>query len=338
MEIVNSLISVIVPVYKVEEYLDECVQSLVDQSYTNLEIILVDDGSPDKCPQMCDAWAEKDSRIRVEHKKNGGLSSARNAGLDVAKGEYVSFVDSDDFFDKDMYKKLYEGITSSPNIGISAIKFLKYEEGVSSIFNPKWDTSGDVLVKAEDFGIKTLTQEVCHAATNKLYKKNLLENVRFREGKINEDVLFMHDISSIVLKNKCDMLDLSYYAYYYRMRPGSIGHSATPLYISVIDNMNTIMNEAADSEYKVVATKMYRRSIYEFCATLLSDRSENGKKLRSQYLKKYRDMLFSFNFSDITMGNDNSIRYKLSFFMIKYMPFVYSLYVVFRNSLASAKQ
>ena len=92
-----DLISVIVPVYQVEEYLDRCVQSIVDQTYTNLEIILVDDGSPDRCPQMCDEWAKRDSRIRVIHKENGGLSDARNAGMQAASGTYIAFVDSDDW-------------------------------------------------------------------------------------------------------------------------------------------------------------------------------------------------------------------------------------------------
>ena len=88
----NSLITVIVPVYKVENYLDECITSIINQTYNNLEIILVDDGSPDKCPEMCDRWAEIDSRIRVIHKENGGLSSARNVGIDSATGEFVFFL------------------------------------------------------------------------------------------------------------------------------------------------------------------------------------------------------------------------------------------------------
>ena len=95
----NPLISVIVPIYNVEKYLARCVDSIVNQTYKNLEIILVDDGSPDSCPDICDVWKEKDDRIKVIHKKNGGLSDARNAGLDIAQGEYVAFVDSDDFID-----------------------------------------------------------------------------------------------------------------------------------------------------------------------------------------------------------------------------------------------
>lgn len=91
------LISVIVPIYKVEAYLDRCVQSIVDQTYANLEILLVDDGSPDRCPEICDAWSQRDPRIRVIHKKNGGLSDARNVGIDAAKGDWLAFVDSDDY-------------------------------------------------------------------------------------------------------------------------------------------------------------------------------------------------------------------------------------------------
>ena len=98
----EELISVIIPVYKVEEYLDECVLSVIRQTYANLEIILVDDGSPDNCPRMCDEWATKDSRIKVIHKENGGLSDARNAGLDAAEGQYIAFIDSDDYIKPDM--------------------------------------------------------------------------------------------------------------------------------------------------------------------------------------------------------------------------------------------
>ena len=99
-----SKISVIIPVYKVEKYLDKCIQSVVNQTFTDLEIILIDDGSPDRCPEICEQWAKKDSRIVVIHKKNGGLSDARNAGLNIATGEFISFVDSDDWIAKNMYE------------------------------------------------------------------------------------------------------------------------------------------------------------------------------------------------------------------------------------------
>ena len=104
----SPLISIIVPVYKVEQYLDYCVDSIVKQTYEKLEIILIDDGSPDNSPEICDRWSERDPRIKVIHKKNGGASEARNIGLDIAAGEYIGFVDSDDYIDKDMYRRMIE--------------------------------------------------------------------------------------------------------------------------------------------------------------------------------------------------------------------------------------
>ena len=103
-----ALVSVIIPVYKVEKYLDRCVESIVNQTYKNLEIILVDDGSPDNCPRICDAWAEKDDRIKVIHKENAGMGMARNSGLETATGEYLMFVDSDDYLSENAVEVLYE--------------------------------------------------------------------------------------------------------------------------------------------------------------------------------------------------------------------------------------
>ena len=101
-------VSIILPIYNVEKYLDRCVDSLLNQTLKDIEIIMVDDGSPDNCPQMCDEYAKKDRRVKVVHKKNGGLGFARNSGLDIANGEYVAFVDSDDYVGLDMYKTLYD--------------------------------------------------------------------------------------------------------------------------------------------------------------------------------------------------------------------------------------
>ena len=118
----EALVSIIVPVYNVEQYLDRCLRSLINQSYKNIEIILVDDGSPDKCPQMCEDWAQKDYRIKVIHKKNGGLSDARNKGIEVARGEYICFVDSDDYIDERYVETLYDLICNN-HTEISAISF-----------------------------------------------------------------------------------------------------------------------------------------------------------------------------------------------------------------------
>ena len=104
----EPLISVIIPVYKVEKYLNKCVDSVLNQTYKNLEIILVDDGSPDKCPEICDEYAKKDDRIKIIHKQNGGLSDARNVGIEKSTGEYITFIDSDDYVDSNYIEQLYK--------------------------------------------------------------------------------------------------------------------------------------------------------------------------------------------------------------------------------------
>lgn len=122
------LVSIIIPVYNVEMYLERCITSIIDQTYTNIEIILVDDGSPDKCPQMCDEWARKDNRIRVIHKENGGLSNARNAGLEAAKGEYIWFVDSDDWLLPNALNDVLSAINIHPEIDVFSSYMRRYHE------------------------------------------------------------------------------------------------------------------------------------------------------------------------------------------------------------------
>lgn len=319
----KPLISVIVPVYKVEDYLDECLQSLIAQTYTNLEIILIDDGSPDNCPQMCDDWVQRDSRIRVIHKINGGLSSARNVGLDAATGDYIGFVDSDDFFDVKMYEKLYEGITRSANVGISAIKFYRYENDVVSIFNKAWDTKEDVYIKAEDFGGLTIRQKICHASTNKLYRNDLLANVRFREGCLNEDTLFAFDISKEVERLNVGMWDLNYYAYYYRMRQGSICHSNIPLDIAYLDNLQTIVEESDGVEFHHIAYRMLLRSFYFFCCKLLVYKTPEEKELYKMYFGLYWQKIRDVSYEDIKDLELDTPYIKYGFWLVKYCPSIY---------------
>jgi len=314
----NGLISVIVPVFKVEKYLNECVQSLIDQTYSDLEIILVDDGSPDDCPLMCDSWAQKDSRIRVIHKTNGGLSSARNKGLEAATGDYISFVDSDDYFDKRMYEKLYEGITRSPSIGISAIKFYKLEDDKVSIYNPNWDTKKDVLIKAEEFGILAMKQVICHAATNKLYRRDLLANVRFREGRLNEDTLFAFDLSKEVVKMNVDMWDLDFYAYYYRMRQDSICHAEIPIEIPYMENLQIMFHESDNKMEKSAILRVYYSTVFMFCRKMLTE-NPTRDTIKNVFFKKYRIILQEIRYVDVVDGY-GSINDFISYHLLKYSP------------------
>lgn len=182
----EPLISIIVPIYKVEAYLERCVESLRAQTYVNLEIILVDDGSPDKCPDICDAYAGKDERIRVIHQKNAGLSGARNAGIDLAEGEYLAFVDSDDYVAPDFIRSLYE-ILKETGCAIGQCRFayvqgepLKSEPG-SSFRIYRGESLMEQLYGPEEEATFFVV------AWNKLYRRELFEQIRYPLGRIHED-------------------------------------------------------------------------------------------------------------------------------------------------------
>lgn len=190
----QPLISVIVPVYKVEKYLNRCVDSIIRQTYKNIEIILVDDGSPDACPALCDALADKDDRVRVIHKTNGGLSSARNAGLDVAKGEYIGFVDSDDAIAPDMYEHLYK-ILIDFDADVSICEYANWDGGGFPVIS---EESKKVFVYQRDemlrYYLRADQPNSCFEVWDRLYSKKLLQHIRFTERIINEDVDFSYKV------------------------------------------------------------------------------------------------------------------------------------------------
>lgn len=217
------LISIIVPIYKVEKYLEKCVESLINQNYTNLEIILVDDGSPDLCPQMCDEFQMKYNNVIVVHKENGGLSSARNAGVAIANGQYIGFVDSDDFVEKNMYGELYVQMKKhDADIGICGINIINkcVNKNIKcNMIEPGVYNSDEIALKI----IKGIWEYV--PVWNKLYKKDIIKKHLFPEGRIHEDEYTVHRFLSecenvVVLNNKY---------YNYIVRDGSIVHSGMTL-------------------------------------------------------------------------------------------------------------
>lgn len=178
-----KLISVIVPIYKVEAYLRRGIDSILAQDYPNMEVILVDDGSPDNCGKICDEYAKKDTRIRVIHKTNGGVSSARNAGLDVAKGEYISFIDSDDSILPYMYSTMIKVIENNNlDIVTCGVQRIKLGEKIK-------ETYGDGSVRIVD-GREALIDCLANdgaAVWNKVYAKKAIGDVRFPVGRVFED-------------------------------------------------------------------------------------------------------------------------------------------------------
>lgn len=227
----EPLISVIVPVYKAEAYLKKCVDSIINQTYKNLEIILIDDGSPDSCPQMCDDFAKLDERIVVIHKENGGLSSARNAGIDVARGDYIGFIDSDDYIRPEMYERLYTSLinTCADLCICSCQRVNEFGENISNN-SPIKD---EVLTREQCFSKIFLSNGWYYVtAPMKLYKRELFAGLRFKNGKLHEDEFFIHH-----LIGKCDIIaTISDELYMYLQRDGSIMHTLSPKnYLCIID-------------------------------------------------------------------------------------------------------
>lgn len=186
----NLLITVIVPIYKVEPYIKKCLDSIINQTYQKLEIILVDDGSPDNCGMICDEYAKRDNRIIVIHKENGGLSSARNAALDIAKGEYVMFVDSDDWV-KPEFCAVALRMALQENVQIVSFGYMNIfiNKGHVIVRRQKCSTSNPRIISASE-GVRhliTYDDRINNYVWNKIYKRSLWEDVRFPEGRLFED-------------------------------------------------------------------------------------------------------------------------------------------------------
>ena len=212
----DDLISVIVPVYKVEAYLNHCVESIVNQTYINLEIILVDDGSPDRCPKMCDAWAERDKRIRVIHKENGGLSDARNAGIQIASGKYMGFVDADDWIAAEMYERLLNVLRKDDSDIAACSVVMVWEDG-------DWEkllTVKETALLDSDQAEKALMEETLlkNPVWYKLYKTASVRDIPFEKGKQHEDVYWSYQ--AVGKAQKVSIID--YVGYFYRQRTSSI--------------------------------------------------------------------------------------------------------------------
>jgi glycosyltransferase involved in cell wall biosynthesis len=203
----NKTVSVIVPIYKVEDYLAKCIESILQQTYHDIEIILVDDGSPDNCGAICDNYAKTDSRIKVIHQKNGGLSCARNAGLDIATGDYIGFVDSDDWIDPDMFERLMQVIIENNADIVSC--------GLKHIFNDRIiaQQTDKIINYNNEEAIKDLLEQhfLRFEVWNKLYRKDIISELRFKPGQIHEDVYFTSNV--FIKSSKIIYLDRPMYNY-----------------------------------------------------------------------------------------------------------------------------
>ena len=315
----NDLISVIIPVYKVEQYLPKCIDSILVQTYTNLEILLVDDGSPDRCGQICDEYAAKDDRIHVIHKQNGGLSDARNAALDICTGEYISFIDSDDYVSEDFIESLYHA-TQVHQTKLAICGVIRFDEYGNTSVSYEPSKTEKCVAGAEMF--ETIWQP---SACNKLYHKSLFEAIRYPYGKLYEDLFVYHDIlaqidrASLTGKN----------SYFYYIRQDSIMNKQ-------FDLRNTDLIEALDLRicklralnYADLANRqlcfLFNETVKAFCELKEHD---SVAKDRLKYVKGISDR----HFAEILSFKGFTWPQKAKAALFHFSPHIYTLF--FRSGL-----
>lgn len=212
----KPLISIIIPIFKVEKYLDRCIDSIVNQRYSNTEIILVDDGSPDDCARKCDEWAEKDNRITVIHKQNGGLSDARNYGIKIAHGEYFSFIDSDDYVVDEFLEILYSASQEHHSDIVECSYVNIYEDGTHDSYN---DNSDAMNYSASAGLLALISENPFHQHVwDKLYKRDVVQNIFFEFGKQHEDEFWTYQVFGRAKR----ITKINHTMYFYFQRESSI--------------------------------------------------------------------------------------------------------------------
>lgn len=318
----NKKISIIIPIYKVEQYLYRCIESVVNQTYQNLEIILVDDGSPDNCPKMCDDWAEKDKRIKVIHKENGGVSSARNLGLEKATGDYIAFVDSDDILDKEMIQKLYSSVVEN-NSDLSMCKYsLIYEKDNRIIIVDEFNLIKaekekifEYLFKSERKNKKGIirTPSIMGSVCRILYKKTILKGLKFEKLKICEDLNFLIDL----LKLNPKISIVNEYLYYYFQRETSSSH-VDPV------EMNKRKLEAVKVLYSKIAdllpSNLLKANKYHFYTSTICTYMRHGlkKELKKLIQTKFMKDLGAKENYKCAMKAKRSLKYKIAYWMARH--------------------
>ena len=300
-------ISVICIIYNVEKYLERCIESLVNQTYKNLEIILVDDDSPDNCPKICDEWAKKDNRIKVIHKKNGGVSDARNKGMEIATGEYIAFVDADDFLSKDMYKVLVD-ILEEKNADFSTCKDSRFYDGEEPIFTIEdqvyvFENSNDVLKN-----LLSKDNIILNNVWNKLYKKELFDGIEFPYGESAQDISTIYKV--ILRAQRVASTKSKLYAYLQRKE--SVMHSCTPKF--VLNHINAIhrrYDDLKDNEELVKNLNVTMAKDLYYCfvqATMVRDENFYNSQLLLNEYKLLRKLVNFKNFKDYLAGVSNKVK------------------------------
>lgn len=281
----NRLVSVIVPIYKVEAYLPRCIESIINQTYTNLEILLVDDGSPDCCGELCDKYAHQDIRIKIFHKKNGGLSDARNFALDRMTGDYVTFIDSDDFVDL-RYIEVLVGLLENSKANVSMVGCQTFEdESLTTQYNGQPFES--VVYTKEEALQRALKVQLRQSAWGKLYEKQVFEEIRFPKGMLYEDLAIFYDV--IAESNGIAYTSLPLYKYFIR----SESIMRQPFKIQQMDEITIIDHEMKklESIRPDLRDMIQARKVYSYLLVLSRILSSDDKDKYMPQKKEVKDKI-----------------------------------------------
>lgn len=313
----EELVSIVVPIYNVEKYLCDCVKSIVAQTYKNIEIILVDDGSTDRCGFLCDQWEKEDSRIKVIHKTNGGLSDARNVGIERASGSFLMFIDSDDLINRRMVEKLLECFKGHPNLTISGCA---YEEIINEskivnqekISNPQYMNGCYALELMLDN-----TKRLNVVAWNKMYKVEKIREIKFPKGINHEDLFVIPQL--LYESEECAYIETP--MYYHRYNENGIVHSRYS-----IKSQDELLGVSAMYQYvsslhmkkmsgRVDRIYLWKLIDHYFKTTLYIQ--ENNEELKKNIKKRYDDLYSIANFSKCNLSD------KLQFWLFRWCNLFY---------------
>lgn len=315
-------ISIIVPIYKVEKYLEKCIDSILEQTFTDFELILVDDGSPDKCGKICDEYELKDNRIKVIHKKNGGLSDARNSGIKIAKGEYLGFIDSDDWINREMYEILYmNAIKYKADIAVCDFRDVQEEYIVKEKLNLVYDI--ELLSNIETLNKLYTTKTTFVIACNKIYKKELFNNLEYRVGRIYEDEFIIHEL---IYKSK-KVIYINAKLYFYLKRPDSIvGASFTAKKLDKLD----ARKERIEFFRTIGEKELIFNSEVDYINLLLWNYYIIKSQSEKTYIKKLRKE-FNNMFKFIIKNPTISYKFKCALFIFLVSENIYKIFFLDRK-------
>lgn len=324
----NKLISVIVPVYKTEKYLDRCVESIVNQTYRNLEIILVDDGSPDNCPRLCDTWAEQDDRITVIHKENGGASSARTAGIHKAVGEYVGFVDSDDWIENDMYEYLINlAVNHDAQVACAAFR----DVDINDMEAPYEDNAAEQL-KIYDFKnmIKYMNDDCLWSMCNKIYSRALFESTpEFSERlSFSEDAMYNYflykNTKKLVVSNK---IKYNYFRHQESAIAGCITYDLIDDSMLAYKIIDDDFDKSSDAYPYQIANKV-KNDMFLINSVIRNQKCLDRYEVLRKDILKYKKYIFDKRYRDVYC-----FRHRFGVFLLKYAPKIYDQTILIRRRI-----